>query len=57
MHPDRPLRVFLVEDSSVLRERLTESLGTLASVQIVGSSDSEQNAIDALRKPVVPPTK
>ena len=50
MHPDRPLRVFLVEDSSVLRERLTESLGTLASVQIVGSSDSEQNAIDALRQ-------
>lgn len=48
MHPDRPLRVFLVEDSSVLRERLTESLGTLASVEIVGSSDSEQNAIDAL---------
>jgi len=49
MHPDRTLRVFLVEDSSVLRERLTESLGTLASVQIVGSSDSEQSAIDALR--------
>ncbi len=50
MHPDRPLRVVLVEDSSVVRERLTESLGMLASVQIVGSSDSEQNAIDALRQ-------
>jgi DNA-binding NarL/FixJ family response regulator len=49
MHLDRPLRVFLVEDSSVLRERLTESLGTLERVEIVGSSDSEQNAIDALR--------
>src|SRR5215207_2184984 len=49
MHSDRPLRVFLVEDSSVLRERLTESLSTLASVEIVGSSDNEQNAIDALR--------
>lgn len=44
-----PLRVFLVEDSSVLRERLTESLGTVASVHIVGSSDTEQAAIDALR--------
>jgi len=32
-----------------LRERLTESLSTLASVEIVGSSDNEQNAIDALR--------
>jgi two-component system OmpR family response regulator len=49
MQPDRQLRVFLVEDSSVLRERLVESLSTLSTVQIVGSSDSEQHAIAALR--------
>jgi DNA-binding NarL/FixJ family response regulator len=47
---ERPLRVFLVEDSSVLRERLTEALSTLSGVAVVGSSDTEQGAIDELRR-------
>jgi len=49
MYTDRPLRVFLVEDSAVLRERLAESLGALPGVQVIGSSDTEQAAIDELR--------
>jgi two-component system, OmpR family, response regulator len=49
MPADRPLRVFLVEDSSVLRERLTESLSALPGVELVGSSDTEQSAISQLR--------
>jgi DNA-binding NarL/FixJ family response regulator len=48
MTPDRPLRVFLVEDSAVLRERLSESLAALHGVQVVGTSDSERSAIDEL---------
>jgi DNA-binding NarL/FixJ family response regulator len=49
MFSDRPLRVFLVEDSTVLRDRLTESLNSLSGVQIVGCSDTEQTAINELR--------
>lgn len=49
MFSDRPLRVFLVEDSTVLRERLTESVNALPGVQLVGSSDTEQSAISQLR--------
>src|SRR5262245_4426522 len=45
----RPLRIFLVEDSAVLRERLTESLTALRGIRIVGSSDTEQSAISELR--------
>ena len=48
MPPDQPLRVFLVEDSAVLRARLTESLGSLSGVQVVGSSDNEQTAVNEL---------
>ena len=49
MFPTHPLRVFLVEDSAVLRERLAESLGSLSGVQIVGTSDTEESAVNALR--------
>jgi DNA-binding NarL/FixJ family response regulator len=49
VYTDRALRVFLVEDSAVLRERLTESLGALSGVQIIGSADTEQTAVDELR--------
>ena len=49
MFPTHPLRIFLVEDSAVLRERLAESLGSLSGVQIVGTSDTEESAVNALR--------
>ena len=49
MFPTHPLRVFLVEDSAVLRDRLAESLGSLSGVQIVGTSDTEESAVTALR--------
>jgi DNA-binding NarL/FixJ family response regulator len=48
MFTDHPLRVFLVEDSAVLRERLAESLNALSGVQIVGSTDTEESAISQL---------
>jgi DNA-binding NarL/FixJ family response regulator len=40
-----PLKVYLVEDSTLLRDRLIKSLSRLASVEIVGSSATEQDAI------------
>ncbi len=48
MSSERALRVFLVEDSAVLRARLTESLANLATVEVVGTSDSEVSAIAEL---------
>jgi two-component system, OmpR family, response regulator len=44
----RPLRVFLVEDSEVIRERLTESISSLPNVDVVGHADTEAHAITAL---------
>ena len=49
MFPTHPLRIFLVEHSAVLRERLAESLGSMSGVQIVGTSDTEESAVNALR--------
>ncbi len=43
-----PLRVFLVEDSPIIRERLTESLSAPGRIEIVGHADSEREAIAAL---------
>jgi len=45
---DHPLRVFLVEDSAVIRERLTESISSLSHVEVVGHADTESGAISAL---------
>ena len=50
MHPDHLLRLFLVEDSAALRDRLAELLGSIARIQIVGFSDTEQDAINQLRQ-------
>ena len=44
----RPLRVFLVEDSEVIRERLTESISSLPNVDVVGHADTEAHAITAV---------
>ena len=43
-----PLKVYLVEDSALLRDRLIKSLSRLAGVEIVGSSATEQDAINEL---------
>jgi DNA-binding NarL/FixJ family response regulator len=43
-----PLRVLLIEDSPLIRERLAESLATPGRIEIVGQADSEQAAIGLL---------
>jgi len=44
----RPTRVFLVEDSAPILERLTEMLGEIEGVQIIGSADTAQAACAAI---------
>lgn len=44
----QPLQVFLVEDSPIIRERLTESLSTPGRIEVVGHADTEHGAIAAL---------
>jgi two-component system OmpR family response regulator len=44
-----PLRIFVVEDSAILRERLMESLAASADIEIVGHAETEAAAAAALR--------
>ena len=45
-----PLRVFLVEDSEVILDRLIESVASLPHVCVVGHADTEAGALAALQK-------
>jgi DNA-binding NarL/FixJ family response regulator len=45
----QPLHVFLVEDSPIIRERLTESLSTPGRIEVVGHADTEHGAVAALK--------
>src|SRR5690349_11940892 len=45
---ESPLRVLLVEDSPLIRERLAESIADPGRIEIVGQADSEQAAIGML---------
>jgi DNA-binding NarL/FixJ family response regulator len=45
-----PLRVFMVEDSPIIRERLTESFTVPGRIEIVGHADRETAAVEALRQ-------
>ncbi|HWW28856.1 MAG TPA: response regulator transcription factor [Steroidobacteraceae bacterium] len=44
------LRVLLVEDSKVLTERLTEAIGQISDVELVGTADSEAGALAAFKR-------
>jgi two-component system, OmpR family, response regulator len=48
MSAPAPLRVVLVEDSPIIRERLVESLTATGHVEVVGQADSERAAVAAL---------
>jgi len=49
VRPATPLRVFLVEDSPAIRERLTETISSLEDVEVIGHAETEADAIAALR--------
>jgi len=44
-----PLRVFLVEDSRIIRERLAEALSSPGRIEVVGHAEGETAALEALR--------
>jgi len=48
MNASTPLRVFLVEDNPLIRERLIESLTSTGRINVVGFAESEREAVDAL---------
>jgi len=48
------LKTYLVEDSPVIRENLIATLEELGPVQVVGSADSEADALLWLRQPGQP---
>ncbi len=48
-HPlSPPLQVFLIEDSSLVRELLIESFADIPGIMLVGHADSEDEALDQL---------
>ena len=46
-----PLKLFLVEDSAVIRASLIATLEELAPVRIVETAEDEQHAVDWMRNP------
>ncbi|HZQ06202.1 MAG TPA: response regulator transcription factor [Anaerolineae bacterium] len=44
------MKVFVVEDSSLLRERLIRTLNGINGVHVSGSADTAQEAIQAIRQ-------
>ena len=46
----RPLKVFLVEDSQLIRERLIEAIASIRETEFVGCAESESDAVDKLGK-------
>jgi DNA-binding NarL/FixJ family response regulator len=45
----RPLKIFLVEDSASVRDRLTELLAIAGEVEVVGFAESEEASLYALK--------
>lgn len=46
----RPLRVFLIEDSKLIRERLIEEIACTRETEFVGCAETESDAVDKLSK-------
>ena len=46
----RYLKVFVADDSIVLRERLLEMLGEIHGIQVVGCAENGLHAIDCIRR-------
>jgi len=50
-HDNSPmLRLFLVEDSSFIRDFIIENVNGINGISVVGSSDTENEALETLRK-------
>ena len=42
------VRVFIVEDSPLIRKRIVDSLGSLGGFEVIGFSESEKEAVAAI---------
>lgn len=47
---DSPLRVFLVEDSPLLRDTFTEAATVPGHIEVVGYADSEGDAVEGINR-------
>jgi len=45
-----PLRVYLIEDSAMIRERVIEQIGENTASEIVGCAETEDDALDGIRE-------
>lgn len=45
-----PLRVFLVEDSALLRDRIVQAVSMPGRIEVVGHADTEKTAIDGINR-------
>jgi DNA-binding NarL/FixJ family response regulator len=50
VQPPAPVRVFLVEDSPMIRERLIEGISSEGKVEVIGYSDTEAGAEKSLAR-------
>ena len=46
--PQRPLKVFLVEDSPLVRERLIEEIASTRETEFVGCAETQSEAVEKL---------
>ena len=47
---DAPLRVFVVEDSELIRKRIVENVRAMGRFEIVGVAESEDEAVESIAK-------
>jgi len=47
---DSPLRIFLVEDSMLLRDAVTEAITEPGHVEVIGYADSEKQAVEGVNR-------
>lgn len=47
---ERPVRVFVVEDSPLIRKRIIDALGKLGKFDVLGFAETEDEAIEAIAK-------
>ncbi len=45
-----PLRVFVVEDSSLIRKRIIDNVTALGNFKVVGYAEGEHEAVDAIAR-------
>jgi DNA-binding NarL/FixJ family response regulator len=46
--PQRPLKVFLIDDSELIRERLIEAIASTRDTEFVGCAETESEAVEKL---------